>query len=417
MSGADIEEIDNWLTGHKSVAGFLGEWGDQSYRAIQARCGVADINGVESAELCLTVSRNGVRQSIACIYRDKLIYHLDIVPDSEFKENHHTAAERGLPPFVYGTHAHLWDDNRAYIASAGFGCGMPLRRPLDDKPADLRDAIHLAAQHLNIQIRDKGISPCRIMRYTSAWGDTMECAEIIKFLDARRHCEPSPYGTKIATQCLYPGSSVVFVHIGTWGDEFRVSDGGEAALHALHLGRDKWAVDVGLKAAKDRFSLSMEHGELFAIARDATWLPNVVAAVANGAAFAASSATDHALHKQQRTLKDQIGERLHEVFADQFIARDFDYRGRSGKLWQVDYAITAPEPILIKAVTPHHNSIAATYTALSDIKRDENRRFSVYSRRPDQDDSALLRQVAELVPLTGLSPALSKLAGLGRLHH
>lgn len=243
----------------------------------------------------------------------------------------------------------------------------------------------------------------------------MECAEILRFLDARRICEPSPYGTKILTQCLYPSASPVFVHIGTWGDEYRVSDGGEAAECALHLGRDKWAVEAGLKAARDRYALTVEDAELFAIARDETWLPNVVAAVANGAAFAASVSADHAMHKHQKTLQERIGERLERAVPEKFIARNYEYRGRSGKLWSLDFAVMAPIPVLIKAVTPHHNSIAATYTALSDIKREDNRRFSVFARRPEEDDAALLRQVAELVPLRGLAPTLAGLdAGWSR---
>lgn len=244
----------------------------------------------------------------------------------------------------------------------------------------------------------------------------MECADILRFLDARRICEPSAYGTKIVTQCLYPSASPVFVHIGTWGDEYRVSDGGEAAECAFHLGRDKWAVEAGLKAARDRYSLQAEQAELFAIARDETWLPNVVAAVANGAAFAASVSADHDLHKRQKSLNEQIGERLHQSVPEKYIAKEYQYRGRSGKMWELDFAVIAPIPILIKAVTPHHNSIAATYTALSDILREDNRRFSVYSRRPQDDDAALLRQVAELVPLKGLAPTLIELE-VGRTRH
>jgi hypothetical protein len=244
----------------------------------------------------------------------------------------------------------------------------------------------------------------------------MECADILRFIDARRICEPSPYGLKIVTQCLYPSAAPVFVHVGAWGDEYRVTDGGEAAEHALHLGRDKWAVEAGLRAARDRYSLRQEQAELFAMAPDQSWLPNVVAAVANGAAFAASVSADHDLHRQQKSLNEQISERLHKTVPEKYIAKGYEYRGRSGKLWELDFAVTSPIPILIKAVTPHHNSIASTYTALSDILREDNRRFSVYNRRPHDDDAALLRQVAELVPVKGLAPMLVGLE-LGLTRH
>lgn len=152
MKEAECEEVDKWLLGHKTVVGFFGKWGQEHFGVFQSRCGIADIHGNESADLCLSASRNGKRQSIACIYRGNMIYHLDLVPDTELKENFHTAAEYGLPPYVKGNHWHLWQDNRDYILANGFNNRMPLRRPMPERPADLRDAIHLAANDLNIQI-------------------------------------------------------------------------------------------------------------------------------------------------------------------------------------------------------------------------------------------------------------------------
>lgn len=230
----------------------------------------------------------------------------------------------------------------------------------------------------------------------------VDCAELIAALDSRRLCERSPYGTKIATQCFYPSASTVFVHVGAWGDEFRVSDGGEAAQCALFHGRDAWAVEAGLKSASNRFSLTIDQDELVAFAPSKDWLPNVVAAVANGAAYAATVAVEHNLKKKEKTLSDRIESHLMNAIDNRLIAKNYEHRGRSGKVWSIDFAITSNRPILIKAVTPHHNSIAATYTAFSDLAFDDNRRFSVFSRRPQEHDAALLRQVAELVPLGAL---------------
>lgn len=230
----------------------------------------------------------------------------------------------------------------------------------------------------------------------------LTCHDLISMLDARRHCEPSPYGTKIVTQCLYPSAAPVYVHVGIWGDQFRVSDGGEAAQCALFHGRDAWAVEAGLKSARNRYSLDLELDELVAMAPDKDWLPNVVAAVANGAAHAATVAVEHSSKARQRTLVEQIGAQLVKTVPENFVAHNYEQRGRSGKIWTVDYAVTYDHPILIRAVSPHHNSIAATYTAFSDLRDDSNRRLSVFSRRPDESDAALLRQVAELVPLAAL---------------
>lgn len=239
----------------------------------------------------------------------------------------------------------------------------------------------------------------------------LSCHELIALIDARRHCEPSPFGTKIVTQCLYPSASPVYVHIGLWGDQFRVSDGGEAAQCALFHGRDGWAVEAGLRAARNRFSLDIELDELYAMAPDKEWLPNVVSAVANGAAHAAAVAVQHSSRSRQKTLVEQIGVRLGQLVPDRFITKGFEQRGRSGKIWAVDYAVTFEQPILIRAVTPNHNSIASTYTAFSDLSDESNRRLSVFTRRPEEEDAALLRQVAELVPFSAIGSVIEPSKG------
>ncbi|HTN14692.1 MAG TPA: hypothetical protein VL094_07795 [Sphingomonadaceae bacterium] len=234
------------------------------------------------------------------------------------------------------------------------------------------------------------------------------CNELMEMIDARRHCEPSPFGTKIVTQCLYPSAAPVYVHVGMWGDQFRISDGGEAAQCALFHGRDAWAVETGLKAARSRFSLDLALDELFALAPAKEWIPNVVAAVANGAAHAAAVAVEHAGRGRQKSLIEQIGAELEKTVAPKYLARQYEQRGRSGKVWSFDYALTYEQPILIRAVSPHHNSIASTYTAFSDLSDDSNRRLSVFARRPEQDDAALLRQVAELVPFKALKAVIGE---------
>ena len=103
---------------------------------------------------------------------------------------------------------------------------------------------------------------------------------------------------------------------------------------------------------------------------------------------------------------EQIGARLDQLVPERFIARQFEQRGRSGKIWSVDFALTYEHPVLIRAVSPHHNSIASTYTAFSDMSDESNRRLSVYSRRPEKDDAALLRQVAELIPFSALAAVI-----------
>jgi hypothetical protein len=236
----------------------------------------------------------------------------------------------------------------------------------------------------------------------------MDCELLEDILASRRLCERSSIGARISTHCLYPSADPVFVHVGAWGDGFRVSDGGEAAECAAFHGRDESAISIGLASAKARHSLEVEGGQLVARVPSQDWLPAAINAVANGAAHAASVAVEHLSKKTERSLKSRIFAALDRTVPDKLIAREYEYRGKSGKLWHLDYAITVPErPILIKAVTPHHNSIASTYTTFGDVNGESNWRYCVFQRRPADDDAALLRQVGELVPLRALSSGVS----------
>jgi hypothetical protein len=237
----------------------------------------------------------------------------------------------------------------------------------------------------------------------------MDCATLQSILDSRRVCEASNLGAKLLTQCLYPSADPVYVHVGSWGDGFRVTDGGGAAESVLVHGRDADAVDVGLYAARDRHSLQIEGGQLVAHVPTKDWLPIAIMAVANGSVHAATVGVDYQSKRAERSLAAKIGKTLQAIVPEKLLAREFEYRGESGKLWHIDYAITLEErPILIKGVTPHHNSISSNYTTFGDLRNKFNRRSCVYQRRPANDDSALLRQVAELVPLAALEGSVQE---------
>lgn len=151
MYDADCDEIDDFIASHKSLVEFKPPWSPQFAGLHQCRWGIADIHGVETAELCFTVSPNGAHQSIVCLHRQRLIYRLDVAPPGECKDNWHTAQALGLPPVVCGTHVHGWPENREYVRCSGFG-RMPVRRPITAIVQDLTQALHWLAEDLNIQI-------------------------------------------------------------------------------------------------------------------------------------------------------------------------------------------------------------------------------------------------------------------------
>lgn len=244
----------------------------------------------------------------------------------------------------------------------------------------------------------------------------IDCDTINQVLASRQLCERSPYGARIETQCLFPSASQVSVHVHEWKDGFRVTDAGAASDYAATCGRETSSVLAALREAARRFDLSMEGDELFAVVPSKEWLPAAIMAVANGAAYAANLALEAAVKSHEQTLKDQINQALIRTIPEKYVARGYEFVGKSGKHWHLDYAVTLPnKPMLIKAVSPHHNSVAATYTTFGDLRDDANQRFAVFRSRPQNEDAALLRQVSDLISVTGLSDNIGAILGV-RFH-
>lgn len=238
----------------------------------------------------------------------------------------------------------------------------------------------------------------------------MDCQQLKLLLSERQSCEKSEYGLKIATQCLYPSADTVYVHVANWGDGFRVTDGGGILESVLVHGRDMSSLEAGLKIAQNRHSLAIDGVQLVANVADKDWLPAAILAVANGSSLAASIALEYAVKKVEKTLVSIIEENLLSSVNEKYIAREYKYRGQSGKIWHIDFAVMKNEnPILIKAVTPHHTSVASNYTAYGDIGDNVIERFCVFKERPNDPDSSLLKQVSTLVPTKSIGEGTSKL--------
>lgn len=151
MYEARCAEVDAFINSHKKLVDFLPPWSERFANHYQSRWGIEDSLGAESAELCLTIERDFVRQSITCLFRGQPVYRLDVAPEEECKQNWHTAHRLGLPSFVCGTHTHGWDENRAYVVEEGFG-RLPVRKKVDGRVLGLADALHWAAKDLKIQV-------------------------------------------------------------------------------------------------------------------------------------------------------------------------------------------------------------------------------------------------------------------------
>lgn len=234
----------------------------------------------------------------------------------------------------------------------------------------------------------------------------MNCEELRRLFAKHEYCEATERGLKIATHCYYPSFDRVWVYVSQHGDGFRVTDGGGAASAAFMHGRDDPAFNSSLARACSRYGLESNDGSLVADVDTADWLFAAVLAVANGAAQAATETSTKVSERKVKVLRNQILDAIADVVPRHTIATEYMYRGNSGHLWKIDFAIVEPRSrLLLKAIIPEQNSINSNYTAFGDIAeiKDNVRRFSVYDKDLKPEDKALMLQVAELVPLAAVS--------------
>ncbi|MEO0690314.1 MAG: hypothetical protein AAFY51_08450 [Pseudomonadota bacterium] len=233
----------------------------------------------------------------------------------------------------------------------------------------------------------------------------MKCAELSSMLTQSNDCVETDSGVRFTTHCLYPSSDPVEVFVAKNSSSFRVTDGGGAWRAAQSIGK---AHDNMFEKACRRHSVTYRGGIIFAETDASEWVRAAVLAVANASMMAAR----HALETQERvskSLNSMIYESLARVVPKHYIARDFEYKGRSGHVWPIDFAVTQNEVMLIKSVSQNGNSINSNYATFGDIgEAPKLSKLSVFDGELKADSAALLRQVASLVPLRALDGTVGK---------
>lgn len=233
----------------------------------------------------------------------------------------------------------------------------------------------------------------------------MPCGEISAALRDFAVCEETPDGARLATHCLYPSFETVFVYVVKVGDGYRIHDGRGAYEAALLHGRDPTAAEHAILRETSRFHLEHKERAIVANVVSPEWLQSAILAVANASSLAATRAVARAIAAAEVALTDRIEEMLSRAFGAAAYRRNFAVRGKSGKEHQFDFAVKndLEYSLLISAVAPHHTSIAAKYVAFADTDAEMRRKFAVYDRPLETGDTALLQQVASIVPLVSLT--------------
>jgi hypothetical protein len=232
----------------------------------------------------------------------------------------------------------------------------------------------------------------------------MTCEDIRKAMADFDGCEQTPEGSRIATHCLYPSFEHVRVFVAKMGDGYTVHDGAGAYNTAWLHGRDAELIGKSISEAAERFHIYVAGKAIAARVNSIDWLTSGILSVANASSLAAHDAVDRVMAAQEEALIDRIGKTLSETVSPKDISKNVDVNGISGGRRHFDFILRreSPQPIFINSVTPRRNSIAAKYVSFADTASDARFKFAVHDRELEVGDTALLQQVASVVPFASL---------------
>ena len=239
----------------------------------------------------------------------------------------------------------------------------------------------------------------------------MKCDLIVAALTDLQ-CEETADGARILTHCLYPNFEQVAVYVQTHLDGYLVHDGGAGYDIAFDEGHNSTTMKGLMREFSALYGADTDDHRIFARALSPAWLPNAVMSVANASASAATAlvtgTTDDRV--EDREFREKTYLTLRDAFKEENVPRRVRRRGRTGKLHRFAFGVTHKGAIaLVDTVVPNAISVAARFTSFSAVGgRKEYGAFLAYKRLLANEDSALLAEVADVVPLEALVASIER---------
>jgi hypothetical protein len=238
----------------------------------------------------------------------------------------------------------------------------------------------------------------------------MVCEDVRAALASFATCEETSDGARVPTHCLYPSFETAYVYVVRVGEQYRVHDGGEAFRSAWSHGRDEHAIRRAISAEASRFHLNVSNNQMVSQEVGRDWIGAAILAVANASTSAANGAVARFVAAAEEALTEKINRTLVSIVPAERIAREFALRGKSGGERRFDFAVRDGDEyeLLINGVSAHHSSIAAKFVAFSDVEAPTELKFAVHEGHLQTEDTALMQQVARIVPISSLGAGVRR---------
>ena len=225
-------------------------------------------------------------------------------------------------------------------------------------------------------------------------------------------CEETREGFRVLTHCLYPNFEQVAVYVQKHLDGFMVHDGGEGFDFAFLEARNPDLLKAYMRDFAALYGVDCDGHRIFGRAMTPEWLPNVLLAVANAASCAAnaSAGSENAQSDESEEIVEKAYSVLRQAFTEKQVRRRVKRRGRTGRLYTFAFGISeGPKSSLVDTVTPNQLSVASRFTSFSAVSaRSLGGAFLTHTRPIANEDSALLAEVADVVPLEALLASIER---------
>lgn len=248
-------------------------------------------------------------------------------------------------------------------------------------------------------------------RTTTTVADSMDFLDHIR-LSAKEmsRISVSEQAVVVETHCLYPSFERVKVTVEKSADGYWVRDDFGAFDCAWKHGQNKKAIERQVALAAAKFHADARDGEISVKAKDISWVPSAILAVANGSAMAANVSVSKLVKSTEKLIRDTMKTAFASPHYRHFhVASDVEIKGGSGKLYNFDFRLksrTSDKQMIFAGISAHHSSISHRYTAFADILNGEaslGDNFAVFEENPPNEEKILMQQVAAFVPVSSLS--------------
>lgn len=239
----------------------------------------------------------------------------------------------------------------------------------------------------------------------------MKCDMVLSAL-VKMQCEETEDGARVLTHCLYPNFTQVPVFVQTHLDGFLVHDGGACFDFAYDDGHNPSIVKGLMREFSALYGADTDDHRIFARALSPMWLQSTVLSVANASAAVTTAMVTGAADErtEDREFREHTYLTLCNAFKEKNVPRRVKQRGRTGKVYTFAFAVNHKDTIaLVDTVVPNAISVASRFTSFSAIGGRKNQgAFLAYNRPLANEDSALLAEVADVVPLEALVASIER---------